>query len=46
MLSTTPHQLDSPMLEKLWKEVQQVLEQRSILWPNNSKSGDTKVEYI
>ena len=43
-MSTTPHHLDSPRLEKLGEAIQQVLGQRSILWPNNSKSGDVKAE--
>ena len=43
-MSTTPHHLNSPRLDRLGEAIQHVLGQRSILWSNNSKLGDAKVE--
>ena len=36
-MSTTPHHLNSPRLDRLGETIQHVLGQRSILWSNNSK---------
>ena len=41
-MSTTPHHLNSPRLNRLGEAIQQVLGQRSILWSNNSKSWGCK----
>ena len=38
MMSTTPHHLNSPRLNRLGEAIQQVLGQRSIPWSNNSKN--------
>ena len=41
-MSTTPHHLNSPRLDRLGEAIQHVLGQRSILWSNNSKTWGCK----
>ena len=41
-MSTTPHHLNSPRLNRLGEAIQQVLGQRSILWSNKSKTWGCK----
>ena len=43
-ISLTPHHLNSPRLEDLGQTIKHVLGPRSIIWSNNSKTSDVKVE--